>query len=64
MTSYMTPRKNCLYLESVFSCIWTDYGDIGIISRYSVRMWENTDHNNSEYGHFSRTVTYDFIKLF
>ena len=23
--------------------------------RYSVRMWENVDQNNSEYGHFSRS---------
>ena len=26
------------------------------ISPYSVRMWENTDQNNSEYGHFTRIV--------
>ena len=26
------------------------------ISPYSVRMRENTDQNNSEYGHFSRSV--------
>ena len=26
------------------------------ISPYSVRMWENTDHKNSEHGHFSRSV--------
>ena len=23
---------------------------------YSVRMWENTDQNNSEYGHLLRSV--------
>ena len=23
---------------------------------YSVRMWENTDQNNSEYGHFLRSA--------
>ena len=23
---------------------------------YSVRMWENTDQNNSEYGHFSAVL--------
>ena len=27
------------------------------ISPYSVRMWENTDQNNSEYEHFSRSVS-------
>ena len=26
-----------------------------IISPYSVRMWENTDQNNSKYGHFLRS---------
>ena len=26
---------------------------------YSVRMRENTDHNNSEYGHFLRSVKLD-----
>ena len=26
------------------------------ISPYSVRMWENSDQNNSKYGHFSRCV--------
>ena len=25
------------------------------ISLYSVQMWENTDQNNSEYGHFLRS---------
>ena len=25
---------------------------------YSVRMQENTDRNKSEYGHFSRSVSY------
>ena len=31
-------------------CIWSYYGP------HSVRMQENTDQNNSEYGHFSRSV--------
>ena len=25
---------------------------------YSVRMWENVDENNSEYGYFSRSVNH------
>ena len=25
---------------------------------YSVQMWENTDQNNSEYAHFSRSVSF------
>ena len=28
------------------------------VSPYSIRMLENTDQNNSEYGHFSRSVSY------
>ena len=42
------------FLWSVFSFIWTEYGEIRSISPYSVRMRENTDQKNSEYGHFSR----------
>ena len=38
---------------SVFSCIRTECGEIRSISPYSVRMRENTDQNNSTYGHFS-----------
>ena len=32
------------------------YGEIWSISLYSIRMMENTDQENSEYGHFSCTV--------
>ena len=45
-------RKKCPYSElfwSVFSRIRT------CISPYSVRMRENADQNNSEYGHFPRS---------
>ena len=51
-------REKRPYLElfwSVFSRIRTEYGEILRISPYSVRMWDNTDQNNSEYGHFLRT---------
>ena len=40
---------------SVFSSIWTEYGELRNISPYSVRMPENTDQNNTEYGHFLRS---------
>ena len=30
----------------------------GNIQSYSVRMWENTDQNNSEYKQFSRSDTF------
>ena len=49
--------KKCPYSElfwSVFSCIQTECGDILRISLYSVRMRENVDQSNPEYGHFSR----------
>ena len=48
----------CPYSElfwSVFSRIWTEYGEIFRISLYSVQMWENVDQHNSEYGHFLRS---------
>ena len=46
----------CQYSEffwSVFSRIWTEYGWIRSTSQYSVKMRENKDHINSEYGQFS-----------
>ena len=51
-------RKKCPYSKlfwSVFTRIWTEYGEILFISPYSVRMRESTDQNNSEYGHFLRS---------
>ena len=51
--------KKCPYLEllwSAFFHIWTEYREILRISPYSVRMLENADQNNSEYGHFSRNI--------
>ena len=50
-------REKCPYSElfqSVFSRMRTEYGKIPIISSYSARMLENTNQNNSEYGHFLR----------
>ena len=58
---WLTLRKKCPYSElfwSAFSWIRTEYGKIRIISPYWVQMRENTDHNNSEYGHFSRSLTF------
>ena len=48
----------CSYSEffwSIFSHIWSEYGEIRSISPYSIRMRENTGQNSSEYGHFSRS---------
>ena len=55
----ITLCENCPYSEflwSVFSRIRTEYEETRIISPYSVRIRENTDQNNSEYGHFLRSV--------
>ena len=57
---YLNTANKCPYSElfwSVFSGIRTEYGEIQSISPYSVRMLENADHNNSEYGRFLRSVT-------
>ena len=40
----------------VISRILTEYGEIRSLSPYSVWMRENTDQNNSEYDHFSRSA--------
>ena len=43
---------------SLFSRIRTKYGEILRASPYSVRMRENTDQENSEYGYFSLSERY------
>ena len=56
----------CLHLKffwSVFSRIWTECGDIRSISLYSVRMQENTDLENSEYGQFLRSKQLQSLML-
>ena len=50
---------------STFSCIWTEYGEILRISPYSVRMRENADQNNSEYGYVLHSALYcQLIEIF
>ena len=46
--------------------IRTEYGEIRSISPYSVRIRENTDQKNSEYGHILRSVCCltQFITMF
>ena len=54
-----TLRKRCSYSEffwSVFSCIQIAYGDLPSKSPCSVQRRGNTDHKNSEYGHFLRST--------
>ena len=55
--SYSLRKKSSFseLLWSVFSLIPTEYGEIRSISTFSVRMRENADQDNSEYGHFSRS---------
>ena len=57
----------CPYSElfcATFPRIRTEYGEILRISPYSVRMRENADQNNFEYGHFLRTVPHLFLTVF
>ena len=52
-------HEKCPYSElfwSVFSRSRTKYREILRISLYLVRIWQNTDQNNSQYGHFLSTV--------
>ena len=53
--SFQSLHEKCLYSEifwSTFSSILTKSGDLQSKSPYSVRMRENTDQQNSEYGQF------------
>ena len=43
---------------SIFGVILPTFFRIRSISLYSVRMLENADQNNPEYGHFSRSATH------
>ena len=54
-------REKSSYLEifwSVFSGIWTEYGELFCKSPDSVRIRENKDQKNSKYEHFLRSVIY------
>ena len=56
----ITLCKKCTYSElfwSTFPRILTEYGEIRSTSPCSVRMRENAEQNNSEYGHFLRSVS-------
>ena len=60
------PREKCPYLVffwSVFSRISTKYREILCISPYSLQMRENTDQENTEYGHFSRGLSSGFFAV-
>ena len=53
-------REKCPYSElfwSAFSRIRTEYGEIR--SAGEIRMQENAGQNNSEYGHFLRSVPFN-----
>ena len=55
MLAIRSLREKCPYSElfwSAFSRIWTEYGEILCISLCLVRILENANQNNSEYGHF------------
>ena len=46
----MCPHSELFW--SAFSGIRAEYGEILRVSPYSIRIWENVDQNNFEYGHF------------
>ena len=48
-------RRIRSFFWTVFFRIRTEYEEIVCITLYSVRMQENTDQKNSEYGPFSRS---------
>ena len=53
-----------LVFLSVFSRIWTEYGEIRSISPYSVWMRKKTNQKNFKYGHFLRSgYLFDFYLL-
>ena len=59
-------REKCPYSEfvqSVFSRIRTEYGEMRSISPYLVQTRENRNQNNSRYGHFLRGVRKHLHKL-
>ena len=61
------PMSKGYIIQGLFSRIWTERGEILRISRYSVRMPDNADQINSEYGYFSRsefTFRFRFTTLF
>ena len=54
------------YLElfwSAFSRIRTEYGEMRSIRANSVQMRENANQNNSEYGHFLRSIMVELYKM-
>ena len=61
--NFRISKKLSKMFWSIFSRIWTEYGEIRIIFLYSNRMREDTDQNNSEYGNFLRSVEYVNITL-
>ena len=63
--AWIALRQKCQNLElfwSAFSRIRTEYGEILLISSYSVRMRENANQNNSKYGHFLRSDNVCILK--
>ena len=58
-TTSLSLHENCPCSElfwSPFCHVRTEHGEILCIFPHSVQMRENVDQNNSEYGHFLRSV--------
>ena len=51
--SILQKRKNLIMILN----IRTEYGEIRSISPYLIQISENTEHKNSEYEHFSRSMS-------
>ena len=57
---YLSLSKMCANTEffwSIFSRIWTEYGDLFHWSPYSVQMRKNTDQKNSVFGRYSCSLS-------
>ena len=57
-------HEKCPYsklFRSPFSRICNEYGEIRSISPHSVKIRENADQNNSEYGHLLHSGTLNYI---
>ena len=57
----VTKLASGLFRSAIFR-IWAEYGEMRSIPMYSVQMLENTDQNNSECGHVSRSAKYSFLR--
>ena len=58
----LTPRKKVFAFRIMLVLIFPHSPFRLLISTYSVRMRENTDQNNPEYGRFSRSASVSYYR--